>query len=282
MISANKSFSQGPIINIGILKSEFPKFYSCLESDELSPTHILVCSRLISKRDDLLEKLIFVYEELFVVLKSVNDKISKHRIEFNDINCIVLEDAPKTTCIAIDYKADLKEKIFFAENSFEIIDSLISNVRRKLFIKFDNSKDMNFCEVAFSDLDENKYPGAAMARRSVVDKQTALCGIKQKRVYKPFGLLFKRQMTQTHFTLLCQNEIIIFLEKSSKVNGEVTGDLIHVSFGSLKNVSVEATGKGMLLKYLFRSGRKLEFFYENERTEQLLKLMSFVNVTISK
>lgn len=283
MISANRAYDLEPLININTLKNEFPQYYKYLYGDELQPNKIILCSRLILKREDTLEKILLVYKERFVIIKSINGNITKYIVEYKDIDYIVSEGMPTPSGIAVEYRTDVRERIFYDEKGLEIIDNLLLELRKNIDMASDIIHDENTPELAFSDMEAQKYSGAVIANKAVLDKASALCSLKQKRIYTRAGFLFRRTLTPTHFTIICKKEIIIFREKGKSGNGDsVSGDLILIGLGAIKNLSIEATGEGMILKYLFHSNRKLELFYENERTGQLLKIMSYINGLVTK
>ncbi len=283
MISADKSYIADPIIDMGILRREFPQYYSYLGVDELQPRKIILCSNLIIKKDDALEKIIFIYRDRLVILKYINGNISKYTLEYSDIDYVVKEGVPEPYCITIEYKSELKERIFYDRIAYATVDSLLYELRSSLADHVSSGVENSQAEFAFSDLEENKYPGAAIAKAAVIDRSSVICSLKQKRVYDRLGLIFRKTVTYTHFTVVCKKELLIFFEKSSSRHEHtVSGDLIHISINALKNISIEATGTGMLLKYQFNSGRKMQLFYENERTDQLLKIMSYINGLIQK
>lgn len=283
MISADRSNTTGPIINIEVLKNGFPKYYSCLSHDELQPYKIILCSGLIEKKEELLEKIILVYSTKLIIIKNINANISKYKLNYDDINYITLEGMPDPYCITIDYKYDLKERVFCNTEAFDLVYELIRDLRKKILNSISLEEREDYSDIAFSDMEEKKYPGASIARTSVLEQDSVLCSLKQRRIFDHPGLVFRKFITKTHFTLVCKKEIIIFFEKiNSRINHNFSGDLIHIPLKALKNVSLEATGKGMILKFLFNTDKKLELFYDNDRTDQLLKIMSYINSMITR
>ncbi len=283
MISADRSNTTGPIINIEVLKNGFPKYYGCLSHDELQPYKIILCSGLIEKKEELLEKIILVYSTKLIIIKNINANISKYKLNYDDINYITLEGMPDPYCITIDYKYDLKERVFCNTEAFDLVYELIRDLRKKILNSISLEEREDYSDIAFSDMEEKKYPGASIARASVLEQDSVLCSLKQRRIFDHPGLVFRKFITKTHFTLVCKKEIIIFFEKiNSRINNNFSGDLIHIPLKALKNVSLEATGKGMILKFLFNTDKKLELFYDNDRTDQLLKIMSYINSMITR
>ncbi len=283
MISANRAFDLEPLIDIKTLKSKFPQYYKYLYGDELQPNKIVLCSNLILKKDDTLEKILLVYKDRFIIIKSINGNITKYIIEYKDIDYIVSEGMPNPSGIAVEYRTDARERIFYDAEGMEIVNTLLLELRKNINMAVNIIQREGIPELAFSDMEAKKYAGAVIANNALLDKASAVCSIKQKRIYTRVGYLFRRTLTQTHFTIVCKREIVIFREKGKARTGDsVSGDLMYIPLGAIKNVSIEATGKGMILKYLFNSNRKLELYYENERTDQLLKLMSYLNGQVSK
>ncbi|MDF2987250.1 MAG: hypothetical protein K0R50_2760 [Eubacterium sp.] len=280
MISADRANTTGPIINIEVLKNGFPKYYGCLGQDELQPDKIILCSSLIEKSDELLEKVILVYSTKLIIIKNLNSYLSKYKLNYEDINYIILEGMPNPYSITIDYKYDLKERIFYDAKSYDLVYELVSDLRKKFL---DSTVLEDYSDFAFSDVEEKTYPGASIARAGVLEQGSVLCSLKQKRIFDHPGLVFRKFITKTHFSVVCKKEIIIFFEKiNSRINHNFSGDLIHIPLKALKNVSLEATGKGMILKYLFNTDRRLELFYDNDSTDQLLKIMSYINSMITR
>ncbi len=281
MISSDRAVAAEPIIDIKILKNKFPQYYRCLGENELQPYKIVLCSNLIAHREELLEKIIMIYGTKLVIIKNINSNISKMNLDFADINYVVNEGQPNSYCITINYKNDLKERIFFDSNVNDLVKNLLVELRKKLIENTFINEREEYSEPAFSDTEENIYAGALLAKDAVIDKTSVLCSLKQKKVYNHPGLLFNKVMTQSHFSVVCKKEIIIFMENNnSRPSHNITGDLIHIPLRALKNIALEATGKGMKMKYVFNSDQKLELFYENERTDQLLKIMSYINSMI--
>ncbi|EMS70303.1 hypothetical protein [Ruminiclostridium cellobioparum] len=281
MISSDRAVTAEPIIDIKILKDKFPQYYRCLGQDELQPHKIVLCSNLIANKDELLEKLIMIYSTKLVIIKIINGSISKMNLGFEDINYVVNEGQPNSYCISIDYRNGLKERIFFDSNVNELVNGLLVELRKKLIENTFITEKLDYSDIAFSDTEENIYTGALLAKNAVIDKASVLCSLKQKKVYHHPGLLFNKVMTHAHFTIVCKQEIIIFMENdNSRPNHNITGDLIHIPLRALKNIALEATGKGMKMKYVFNTDKKMEIFYENERTDQLLKIMSYINSMI--
>ncbi len=283
MISEDRSNTTGPIINIEVLKNGFPKYYGCLSHDELQPYKIILCSGLIEKKEELLEKIILVYSTKLIIIKNINANISKYKLNYDDINYITLEGMPDPYCITIDYKYDLKERVFCNAEAFDLVYELIRDLRKKILNSISLEEREDYSDIAFSDMEEKKYPGASIARASVLEQDSVLCSLKQRRIFDHPGLVFRKFITKTHFTVVCKKEIIIFFEKiNTRINNNFSGDLIHIPLKALKSVSLEATGKGMILKFLFNTDKKLELFYDNDRTDQLLKIMSYINSMITR
>ncbi len=283
MFSSDRSIATEPIIDIDSLKTYFPQYYSCLREDELKPYKIILCTNLLLHREESLEKLILIYSSKLLIIKNINNSISKLKLAFEEINFVVNEGLPNSNCITIDYKSELMERFFYDSNVNDLVNGLLVELRKKLIESSFCTEEENNSDFAFSDAEENKYLGAAIARAAILEKATIICSIKQKKVYNYPGLVFSKIVTPTHFTMMTKNEIVIFIERiTSRASHNISGDLIHVPLRALKNVTLEATGKGMIMKYIFNSERKLELFYENERTDQLLKIMSYINSLISR
>ena len=282
MFSPDRSIATEPIIDIDSLKTYFPQYYSCLSEAELKPYKIILCSNLMLHREESLEKIILIYSSKLLIIKNINSNISKLKLTFEEINFVVNEGLPNSNCITIDYKSELMERIFYDSNVNDLVNGLLVELRKKL-IENSFCQEENYSDFAFSDAEENKYLGAAIAKAAILEKATIICSLKQKKVYNYPGLVFSKIMTPTHFTIMTRNEMVIFIERTtSRANHNFSGDLIHVPLRALKNVTLEATGKGMIMKYIFNSERKLKLFYENERTDQLLKIMSYINSLISR
>ncbi len=278
MFSADRTGATEPIIDIDALKNQFPQYYSCLSQDEIQPYKIILCSGLLTKKDELLEKLVLIYRDNLIIIKNISGRISKLKLNFSDINYVINEGRPNSNSITIDYKYDLRERIYYDLEVNDLVNGLLLELRKKLIentllLEKDDYSDLNF-----SDAEENKYQGAVVAKAAVMDKASILCSLKQKKIHHYPGLVFSKVITLTHFTVVCKKEIIIFMEKVNyRANHTISGDIIHIPLGALKNVALEATGKGMIMKYTFNTEKKLEMFYENERTDQLLKIMSYIN-----
>jgi hypothetical protein len=87
--------------------------------------------------------------------------------------------------------------------------------------------------------------------------------------------------SQTHYTIVSNNEIVVFKEKYEPMDDkDICGDLIFIPLNSVKSVSLESTDKGMLMKYMFSTKKTFELFYQNEKTDELLKAMSYINGVI--
>ncbi len=282
MVSSDGYIATEPIININILKNAYPAYYNCLNEDELQPYKIILCSNLIGKREEFAEKIILLYNTEFIMFKNVNSKISKYKLLLEEINFLVNEGLPHSYCIAIDYRNALSERIYYDSEVNDLVSGLLNELRKKLIESTSIAERVDYSDLAFSDMEFNKYPGAEFAKSGILDKNSVLCSLMQRKVYNHPGLVFSKVLTNAHFTVICKKEILVFMERSStRVNHSISGDLIHIPLRALKNISIEATGKGMLLKYLFNSNRKLELFYENQSTDQLLKIMSYVNSMIA-
>jgi len=279
MVISDKPFAAEPIIDVNVLKSQFHQYYNCLSEDEIQPYKIIWCSGLtLHYRADAPEKLLLIYGSLLVIIKNINGTLSKLKLDYKDINFLVEETGSTVNCITIDYKSGLKERIFYDSIVSNLVNDLLLELRKKLVQKVPEVHRGDLPDPAFSDAEENNYPGALVARAAVMDKSSVLCSLKQKKLYDHPGLLFRKVITRTHFTIVCQKEILIFMEQANtRENHNMEGELLYISLSSLRNVSLEATGKGMLLKYIFTTERILELFYENERTDKLLKVMSYIN-----
>lgn len=278
MVISDKPFAAEPIIDVNVLKGQFHQYYNCLKEEEIQPYKIILCSRLTPRKPEESEKLLLIYGSVLIIIKNNNEAISKLKLDYNDINFLVRETGSTVNSVTIDYKSGLKERIFYDAMASGLVNGLLLELRKKLVEKVCDSHRSDLSDPAFSDAEENTYFGAHMAREAVMDKAEVLCSLKQKKVYNHPGLLFSKVITQTHFTLLCKKEILIFMERAStRENHNIEGDLLYISLSSLRNVSLEATGKGMLLKYVFHTERVVELFYENESTDQLLKVMSYIN-----
>ncbi len=282
MVSSDRYVAPEPIINIDILKASFPAYYNLLNQDELQPYKIILCSNLSGKKEEAAETIILLYNSEFIMLKNVTNGISKHKLLLEDVNFLVNEGVPHSYCIVIDYKHAQNERIYYDSKVNDLVRGILTEFRIKLLESMRIDERSACSELAFSDMELNKYPGAAIAKSLILDENSVLCSLMQRKVHNHPGLLFSKVVTNTHFTVVCKREIIIFMERSStRVSRDISGDLIHIPLRALRNISIEATGKGMLLKYLFNSNRKLELFYENQSTEQLLKIMSYVNSLIA-
>lgn len=280
----SKTFVMEPIIyDIDILSKEYPQYFNYLSTDELQPDKIILCSNLNLRKIDSIDKILLLYSKRLIILKNINDTILKNIVDYTDINYVISEGMPNPSSITIEYRADGRERFFFDTKATTLVEALVTDFRKFTTTKVDIQTVEKIPMITFSDLQENKYIGATIAKKAVMDKNKVICSLKQRRIFDLSWWFFRNIVTQAHFTVICQNEIIIFWEnRSAKRKRGICGDLIFISIGALKNASIEATGKGMILRYLFKTDRKLEFFYENERTDELLKIMSFINGTISK
>jgi hypothetical protein len=286
MISADKPFDmEQKINNIEILKNEYAHYYNGLRADELQPYKIILGSTLVFNKNDIIDKVILLYESRLIILKNINGSVTKHIIEYTDINYIINEGIPNPSCIIIEYGSDGKEEIHYDSKALSIANSLLSDLRNFTVAKVEveNVKNNeNISGETFSNLKEIKYMGYSFAEKALLDKGVIICSLNQRRVYDRAWWVFRKTVTQNHFTIICNNEIVIFLEKCNpKRQWSISGDLIFIPLKTLKCTSIEATGKGMIMRYLFNSGKKYELFYENQRTDELLKIMSFLNGSIA-
>jgi hypothetical protein len=281
MISMDKYSTSGSLIyNIEVIKKEYSQCYNSLSSNELEPYKIILSSNLILKKNESLEKILLFYTRKLIILKKQDDRVSKHIIQYSDINYIVNEGVPDSSCLTIVYASDTKEKIIYDSKASGIVESMLYDLRKFTVAEIRNIESIS--DATLSDLDESEYIGASIAEKALLDKCAVIFSLKQKRVYDYAWWLFRRTITQAHFTIICNNEIVIFLENSnSKSKKSINGDLVFIPIKALKSTSIEATGKGMILRYQFYSHTKYELFFENERTDELLKVMSFLNGMIA-
>jgi len=283
MISADKPFDmEQKLKDLEMIKNEYASYYSCLRADELQPSKIIIGSNLTIKKNDAGEKVILLYQSRLIILKNINESVTKHIIEYSDINYIINEGMPNPSCLIIEYGSDGKEEILYDSKAYSIVNSLLSDLRSFTVANPKVGAVENISDDVFSELKENKYIGASIAKKALLDNNVIICSLKQRRIYDRVWWILRKAVTQNHFTIICNNEIVIFLEKcNTKRQWFTSGDLIFIPIKTLKCTSIEVTGKGMIMRYLFHSDRKYELFYENERTDELLKIMAFINGRIT-
>ncbi len=264
--------------DIELLKSEYEEYYNILIQGELSPINILMCSSLTNEKNNAFEKFLLLYEDRIIVLKKVNGNISKHAIEYNDINYIVIEGLPKPVCLNLYYKEEGRERIFFDSFAEEIMDRLVKELRKLIIHGRVTEETVNLFE---NNSDEREYIGKALTTQALFKNQVSVCELYQKRVYDRYWSIFRKVSTQTHYSIVSNSEMVVFKEKFEPVDDkDICGDLIFIPLTSVKNVSLESTDKGMVLKYMFYTTKTFELFYQNEKTDELLKAMSYINGVI--
>lgn len=264
--------------DIELLKSEYEEYYNILIQAELSPINILMCSSLTNEKNNAFEKFLLLYEDRIIVLKKVNGNISKHAIEYNDINYIVIEGLPKPGCLNLYYKEEGRERIFFDSFAEEIMDRLVKELRKLIIHGRVTEETVNLFE---NNSDEREYIGKALTTQALFKNQVSVCELYQKRVYDRYWSIFRKVSTQTHYSIVSNSEMVVFKEKFEPVDDkDICGDLIFIPLTSVKNVSLESTDKGMVLKYMFYTTKTFELFYQNEKTDELLKAMSYINGVI--
>ncbi len=264
--------------DIELLKSEYEEYYNILIQGELSPINILMCSSLTNEKNNAFEKFLLLYEDRIIVLKKVNGNISKHAIEYNDINYIVIEGLPKPVCLNLYYKEEGRERIFFDSFAEEIMDRLVKELRKLIIHGRVTEETVNLVE---NNSDEREYIGKALTTQALFKNQVSVCELYQKRVYDRYWSIFRKVSTQTHYSIVSNSEMVVFKEKFEPVDDkDICGDLIFIPLTSVKNVSLESTDKGMVLKYMFYTTKTFELFYQNEKTDELLKAMSYINGVI--
>ncbi|ACL77512.1 hypothetical protein [Ruminiclostridium cellulolyticum] len=264
--------------DIELLKNEYEEYFNSLMQTELSPVHILLCSSLTHQKNNAYEKILLIYEDRIVVLKKVNQSITKYTIRYSDINYIVLEGLPRPVGLNIHYNEEDREEVFFDPFAEEIMDRLVKELR-KLIIQENSFKEVfDLCE---QNIDESWYMGKVLTAEALFKNQTSVCELYQKRVYDRYWSIFRKIITQTHYSIVSNNEIIVFKENYEPMDDkDICGDLIFVPLNSIKRVSLESIEKGMVLKYMFFNAKTFELFYQSEKTDELLKAMSFINGVI--
>ncbi len=264
--------------DIGLLKNEYEEYYNALIQSELNPVNILLCSSLTTEKHNAFEKILLIYEDRIVVLKKVNGSISKYNIEYNDINYIVIEGLPKPVCLNIYYREEGRERVFFDPFAEEIMNRLVKELR-KLIIQ---GGGLNEAVKLFEyNSEEPVYIGQTLTTEALFKNQISVCELYQRRVYDRYWSIFRKIITQTHYSIVSNNEMVVFKEKYEPMDDkDICGDLIFIPLNSVKNVSLEATEKGMVLRYTFCCKKTFELFYQNEKTDELLKAMSYINGVI--
>lgn len=259
-------------------KTEYEEYYNSLSQEELSPLNILACSALTNDKHNAFEKILLIYVDKIIVLKKVNGSISKYPIEYGDINYIVMVGHPHPVCMTIQYKKEGREKIYFDDFAEEVVNSMVNDLRRHVA----GNKTCNKVVKSYSiNEDESDYIGKTLADGSLFENQKCICNLEQKRVYDRYWSIFRKVTTQTHYSVVSNDEIVIFIEKYEPCDEkDICGDLVYISLKSLKRVSLETTERGMIMKYMFKSKKIFELYYQNERTDELLKAMAFMNGVI--
>ncbi len=264
--------------DIELLKNEYEEYYSTLTQNELSPVNIILCSSLTNDTDNGFEKILLIYEDRIVVLEKGNGSISKYNIGYNDVNYIVIEGLPRPGCLSIYYKEEGRERIFFDPFAEEIVNRLVEELRKLIIQDGDSNKEGRLSEYNAGEL---WYMGKVLTTEALFKDQTVVCELYQKRVYDRYWSIFRKTITQTHYSIVSNNEMVVFKEKYEPMDDkDICGDLIFIPLNSIKNVSLESTDKGMVLKYMFCCKKAFELFYQNEKTDELLKAMSFINGVI--
>ena len=264
--------------DIELLKNEYEEYYSTLTQNELSPVNIILCSSLTNDTDNGFEKILLIYEDRIVVLEKGNGSISKYNIGYNDVNYIVIEGLPRPGCLSIYYKEEGRERIFFDPFAEEIVNRLVKELRKLIIQDGDSNKEGRLSEY---NAGEPWYMGKVLTTATLFKDQTVVCELYQKRVYGRYWSIFRKTITQTHYSIVSNNEMVVFKEKYEPMDDkDICGDLIFIPLNSIKNVSLESTDKGMVLKYMFCCKKTFELIYQNEKTDELLKAMSFINGVI--
>ncbi len=264
--------------DIELLKNEYEEYYDTLLQAELSPVNIIICSSLTNDKHSVFEKILLLYENKIVVLKKVNGRISKYSIEYNDINYIVIEGLPKPVCLNIYYKEEGRERIFFDSFAEEIINRIVKEVREFITKGRTSEEVAKLSEYASY---EPEYIGKVLTTEALFKHQISVLELYQRRVYDRYWSIFRKIITQTHYSIVSNNEIVVFKEKYEPMDDkDICGDLIFIPLNSVKSVSLESTDKGMLMKYMFSTKITFELFYQNEKTDELLKAMSYINGVI--
>lgn len=128
---------------------------------------------------------------------------------------------------------------------------------------------------------EPEYIGKVLTTEALFKHQISVLELYQRRVYDRYWSIFRKIITQTHYSIVSNNEIVVFKEKYEPMDDkDICGDLIFIPLNSVKSVSLESTDKGMLMKYMFSTKKTFELFYQNEKTDELLKAMSYINGVI--
>lgn len=182
MFPSDRSSATEPIIDIDSLKAYFPQYYSCLSEAELNPYKIILCSNLMLQREESFEKLILIYSSKLLIIKNLNNSISKLKLAFEEINFVVNEGLPNSKCITIDYKYEFVERIYYDSNVNDLVNGLLVELRKKLIENSFYAEEENYSDLAFSDAEENKYLGAAIAKGSYW-RRLQLYAVLSKRKY---------------------------------------------------------------------------------------------------
>lgn len=268
------------IDNIEMLRKDYTHYYNSLSIDELEPCKVVICSYL--HKNELHEDILLLYSSNLIILKKLISKVSKKIIQYTDINYIISEGMPDPFCITIHYNLNEEEKLYFEPGKNDIINSLLFDLRRLVALKIEDDIGEIESNISLYDLEKDKYIGATITKDVLMKEQSVICSIKQRTIYSHGWSILRKIISKTHYTVLCNDEIVIFLERTnSKSQQNNIGDLIFIPIKALKCTSIEATGKGMIMRYQF-SDSKYELFYENEQTDDLLKIMSYINGKIAK
>ncbi|HEX2925981.1 MAG TPA: hypothetical protein VHP38_06950 [Ruminiclostridium sp.] len=265
--------------DIGFLKNEYGDYYGSLLQEERSPLSILLCSALVAEKHNSFEKILLIYTDRIIVLKKVNGVISKYPIEYGNINYIVMEGLPHPGCLIIHFSEEGREKIFFDSFAEDAIKRLAVDLRKMIA---PGSGPCNEAGRSIENMeDKSAYIGKTLAFEALFENQTCMCSLSQRRVYERYWSIFRKIVTQTHYSIVSTNEVLVFMEKYEPTDEkDICGDLIFIPLNSVKKVSLEATERGMIMKYKFNTLKTFELFYQNERTEELLQAMSFINGAI--
>ncbi|AEY67992.1 hypothetical protein [Clostridium sp. BNL1100] len=264
--------------DIELLKNEYEEYYNILMQAELSPVNIIMCSSLTNEKHNAFEKFLLIYENRIVILKKVNGSISKYTIEYNEINYIVIEGLPKPVCLNIYYREEGRERIFFDSFAEEIMNRLVKEMREFIIQGRGPADAVKLGEYTSH---EPAYVGKVLTTEALFKNQISVLELYQRRVYDRYWSIFRKIITQTHYSIVSNNEIVVFKEKYEPMDEkDICGDLIFIPLNSVKSVSLESTEKGMVLKYMFCTKKTFELFYQNEKTDELLKAMSFINGVI--
>ncbi len=267
---------------IEVLKKGYIEYYNSLREDEFHPQKIIISSDLLVIENESLEKVILLYSNKLIILKRVDNNILKNILEYNDINYIVDEEISSSSCLTILYGTDREERIFYDSKGYSIAKALLYDLRKLIVSKAAILKGESKPNYKLSDLEQSSYIGASIAKNAILDNSAIIGSLQQKRVYNYSWWILRKILTNTHVTIINENEVVVFIEKfNDKRKRNVSGDLFFIPIKALMSISIEATGKGMIMRYLFYSGRKFELFYQNEKTDELLKVMSFINGILS-